>query len=541
MSPSRASRTEPDAIVIGSGPNGLVAANLLGDAGWRVVVLEAADRPGGGVRSEELTCPGFTHDVFSAFFPFAAGSPIMRGLELERFGLTWCRAPLVLAHPTRDGPAATLSTVRAETAASLERFAPGDGAAWSTMLEPWDRAGDALLDAVFTPFPPVRALARAAARLGARGSRAFAREALLPVRRMGVERFTGEGAQLLLAGMALHADLSPEAPGSGLYGWLLAALGETHGFPVPKGGAQRLTDALVRRLETRGGSVTCGAPVDRVLVRDGRAHGVEVRGEVHHARRAVLADVHVAALYGGLVARDDLPASVLAAVARFEPGTATVKLDWALDGPIPWRDPVLRRAGTVHLVDSVDDLSVYAQELATGRLPSRPFLLVGQMTTVDPTRSPPGTETAWAYTHVPQELRGDACGELAPRWDGAMRAGFVARMEAQLEAHAPGFGRRIRARHVLAPPDFRAWNPNLVGGDTMGGTAQLHQQLIFRPVPGFGRSETPIASLYLASASAHPGGGVHGGPGANAARAALRHDGWRRRAAAVGLVRTRPR
>ena len=350
---------------------------------------------------------------------------------------------------------------------------------------------------------------------------------------MANEYFAGEGGRVLLGGLALHADLGPETPGSGIYGWLLGALGEMHGFPVPEGGAQALSDALVRRLEAKGGSVTCGERVDQVLIRDHRAQGVVVAGSHTEVARAVIADVGASSLYGGLVPPDQLPARVLAAMARWEPGAATVKIDWALDGPIPWRDPQLNRCATVHLADSVDDLSVYAQQIATGRLPARPFLLLGQMTTVDPTRSPDGTETAWAYTHVPQILRGDGSGELGPAWDAATREGFVARMEAQIEAHAPGFGRGIRARHVLAPPDFEAWNANLIGGDTMGGTTQLHQQLIFRPIPGLARAETPIAGLYLASASAHPGGGVHGGPGSNAARAAIMHDGWARRRAAV--------
>ncbi len=518
-----------DAIVIGAGPNGLVAANLLADQGWTVQVFEAAPTPGGAVRSAELTLPGYRHDVFSSFYPFAAASPTMQALRLEDHGLAWRRSRYVLGHPVPDGPPAMMSMDRHETAASLDRFAPGDGRAWSTLFESFDRAGGPLVEALFQPFPPVRSTAKLVTQLGVAGTRRFLRDALLPVRRMGDEYFAGVGGRVLLAGLALHADLAPEAAGSGLYGWILAALGERYGFPAPEGGAQALTDALVARLEARGGRVICGGRVDRIVVHEGVATGVEMGGSTFTARRAVLADVGAPVLYGGLVDPELLPARVRAAITRYEPGAATVKVDWALDGPIPWTDGELAGAGTVHLADSVNDVSTYAQQIACRQLPARPFLLIGQMTTTDPTRSPAGTETAWAYTHVPQVLEGDAGGELAPDWGAETRAGFVARMEAIIEAHAPGFGRRIRGRHVLAPPDFQAWNENLVGGDTMGGTAQIHQQLIFRPIPGYARAETPIRGLYLASASAHPGGGVHGGPGSNAARAALFHDTWSRR------------
>ncbi len=331
----------------------------------------------------------------------------------------------------------------------------------------------------------------------------------------------------------IHADLGPEATASSFYGWLLAGMGGEVGFPVPQGGAGALTAALVRRLEARGGCIEVSSRVDRITIADGRAIGVVANDAAHTARRAVLADVSAPALYGQLVGFDELPARVHDAIRRFERGPGTVKVDWALDAPIPWRDPVLCGAGTVHLADSMDELSEYAYHLATHQLPRRPFLLLGQMSSADPTRSPPGTETAWTYTHVPQEVRGDAAGEIGCTWSAPDRERFVARMEDRIEAHAPGFRQHIVGRHVLAPPDFEAWNANLVGGDTTGGTAQLHQQLVLRPIPGLGRAETPIRRLYLASASAHPGGGVHGAPGANAARAALAHDRLRRGADAV--------
>jgi phytoene dehydrogenase-like protein len=513
-----------DAVVIGAGPNGLVAANVLADAGWDVLLLEAAPVAGGAVRTAELTVPGFHHDVFSAFYPLGAGSPVLRGLQLEDHGLRWVRSPLVLAHPVPGGPTAVLSLDRGETGASLDRFAPGDGDRWAELFEPWHRAGPAILAAIMRPFPPVVPVATLVGQLGPRAAREFVRFSLLSARRLGDEVFRGDGGRLLLAGLALHTDLTPDATAGGFFGWLLAGLGETVGFPVPEGGAGQLAAALVRRFESRGGRLWVNAHVDSVIVEGGRAVGVSsAQGEVR-ARRAVLADVSAPALYTDLVGLDQLPAAVGRALGRFEHGAATVKVDWALRGPVPWRDPDTGRAGTVHVGDSLAELTGYAADLSCRRLPARPFLLTGQMTTVDPTRSPPGTETFWAYTHVPQSAVADAAGELDATWTDRTREGFADRIEGRIEAHAPGFRELIIGRHILAPPDFSRWDANLVNGDVNGGTAQLHQQLIFRPIPGLGRAETPVPGLYLASASAHPGGGVHGAPGANAARAALLHD-----------------
>jgi phytoene dehydrogenase-like protein len=307
-----------------------------------------------------------------------------------------------------------------------------------------------------------------------------------------------------------------------VFGWLLASLGQSVGFPVPEGGAQRLTDALVARLESLGGRVECDARVSEVVVRGGRAVAVRTAdGREVAARRAVLADVTAPQLYLDLVGAQHLPPRLLADLRRFQWDDATVKLDWALDGPIPWRAQGAVGAGTVHVTGSMDEMTAYSQQLERGLVPDKPYLIVGQMSTTDPTRSPAGTESAWAYTHVPARPRGDAGGELRGDWSGDDRQRFVERVEAQMEAFAPGFGSRVLARHVQLPADLNAANANLVGGAVNGGSSALHQQLVFRPTPGLGRPETPVAGLYLASSSAHPGGGVHGAPGANAARAAL--------------------
>ncbi|MCG8968069.1 NAD(P)/FAD-dependent oxidoreductase [Streptomyces sp. CL12-4] len=514
----------PDAVVIGAGPNGLVAANLLADAGWSVEVLEEQPEPGGAVRHDSEVAPGFVNDLFSSFYPLAAASPVLAGLRLQEHGLRWAHAPHVLAHPLTDGTCAVLDRDVGTTAASLDVFAPGDGAAWEHLHDVWDRYRADILDALFTPFPPVKAAARLALRLRGAGGLRLARTLVLPVRRLGEEEFRGEGGRLLLAGNALHADLAPEAAGSGGFGWLMSMLGQTYGFPVPVGGSGALTEALARRLRSLGGILRCGQRVDHVVVRDRRALGVRTAGgETVAARRAVLADVSVPALYGTLVDPADLPGQVLADLERFQWDFATFKVDWALDGPVPWQCARAAGAGTVHLSDGLDELTRFAAQIAMRQVPDRPFALFGQMTTTDPSRSPEGTESAWAYTHVPQDVRGDAGDEgIGGSWDTKEQELMADRVERQVERFAPGFRSLIRARRILAPPTLQSMDANLHGGAINGGTTAMHQQLFFRPVPGTGRPETPVAGLYLASAGAHPGGGVHGAPGANAARAALR-------------------
>jgi phytoene dehydrogenase-like protein len=524
-----------DAVVIGSGPNGLVAASLLADAGWDVVVLEAQPTPGGAVRSAQVTAPGFVSDLFSSFYPLAVGSPVLRGLALEDHGLSWSHAPAVLAHPLLDGRTAVLSRDLERTVASVSAFDPRDGRAWRELVAHWRDLDPALVQTLMTPFPPVRAGARLARRLGVREGLRFARFGLLSVRRFAKETFHGDGAALLLAGNALHTDLGPEEPGSAVFGWLLAMLGQSVGFPVPRGGSGTLTDALTARLRAAGGRIECSTPVEEIVVREGRALGVRCAdGRFVRARRAVLADVSAPALYLQLLDPDELPARLRGDLTRFDWDDATVKVDWALSGPIPWRNHEAAEAGTVHLGGGLDEVSDFAHSLALGRVPADPFLLVGQMSTADSSRSPAGTESAWAYTHVPARPRGDAAGVLQGGWDDAsVQAGFLGRMEARMEQFAPGFRDLVIGRHVAFPADLQNADANLVHGALNGGTSGLTQQLIFRPTPGLGRPETHIAGLFLASAAAHPGGGVHGACGANAARAARRAGGTGRLALAA--------
>ncbi|WP_433604502.1 phytoene desaturase family protein [Prescottella agglutinans] len=507
-----------DAIVIGAGPNGLVGATVLADHGWDVLVLEEQKTPGGAVRSAELH-PGYRSDLFSAFYPLAAVSPALAPLDLGAHGLRWSRAPSPVGHPLapddRDAP-----TIRADvgaTADGLDRYRRGEGARWSALYRVWQRIRDPLLETLFGPFPPVRGPVSLLRELGSAETLKLVRFLLLPAERMGHESFESEAARVLLLGNALHADAPPDAPISGAMGFLLGMLAQEVGFPVPVGGAGALTAALVRRLDSVGGRVECSRRVDAVTVRSGTATGVRLAdGTTVQARRAVLADVSAPALYERLLPPDTLPASVLSAISHFEWDTPVIKVNYALRERVPWNAANLRAVGTVHVGGDSASLSAWQACLASGEIPERPFLLFGQMTTADVSRSPPGTESAWAYTHLPRGVVDDASAEQLGE-----------RIDAQLELFAPGFGARVISRIVQRPSDLECADANLVGGAVNGGTAQLHQQLIFRPIPGLSRAETPIRNLFLASASAHPGGGVHGVCGLNAARAALGDRGMR--------------
>ncbi|WP_028473293.1 phytoene desaturase family protein [Nocardioides alkalitolerans] len=520
-----------DAVVVGAGPNGLVAANCLLDAGWSVLVLEAQPTVGGAVRSDREVHPDFVHDTFSAFYPLAAVSPTIGGFGLEEHGLRWRHAPAVLGHYLPGTGWATLHRDREVTASRMDAQHAGDGAAWLDLCATWDRIGDQVVGALLAPFPPVRAGVGALARLRSVGGLDFVRTMLTPVADLGRLRFGGEGPRALLAGNAGHADIPLDAPGSGLMGLLMTMLGQTVGFPVPEGGAGELTQALARRVLALGGEIRCDAEVTSVVVRDGRAVAVEVDGgrDRIEARHAVVADVVASKLYGGLVAPEDLPARTVRAMRDFEMDPGTVKVDWALDGPVPWAEEPPYGVGTVHVADSVEQMSEALHQVSSQTVPAHPFLLAGQMTTTDPTRSPAGTESMWAYTHVPQQVRRDAGdGSIRGVWDADDRERFGDRVQDRMERIAPGFGDRVVARRVLGPRELEARDANLAGGGVNGGTSQLHQQLVFRPVAGWGRAETPVRGLYLGSASAHPGGGVHGAPGSNAARAAVAHRRVRR-------------
>src|SRR4051812_16697581 len=469
-----------DAVVIGSGPNGLAAAITLARAGVSVEVHEAADTVGGGVRTAELTLPGFRHDVCSTIYPFAAGSPFFRDLELD---VEFVQPDAAVAHPFDDGTAVTLER---DVDATAEQLGV-DAAAYRRLVGPlvdgWSAVERVLLAPVVPPSP--RDAARLVAAFGPRGAASAVRAALGSGRGLAERTFRTNRARALLGGNAAHSMLPLEWRPTGAFGLTLMTLGHVHGWPVARGGAQSLADALAGHLRGLGGTIHLGSRVDEVP-----------------AARIVLADVSARELLR--IAGGRLPARYARDLRRFRFGPGAFKVDWALDGPIPWRADACRRAATVHLGGTLDELAASERAPWAGRPPERPFVLLAQQSLFDDTRAPAGKHAAWAYCHVPNGWKGDATEAI----------------EAQVERFAPGFRELILARSVLDPGALEAHNPNLVGGDINGGAMTL-TQAVFRPARSLVPYRTGRPGLYLCSASTPPGGGVHGMCGHLAARRAL--------------------
>jgi phytoene dehydrogenase-like protein len=496
------------AIVIGAGPNGLAAAIRLAEAGREVVVLEAADHPGGAVRTEELTLPGFRHDTFSSVYPAGAASPVFARMPLHRHGLRWIQPEICYAHPLPGGEAVALYRDLERTVAGLEQQHPGDGERWRRFAGPLLDHFEAIRATMLSGFPPARGALKLLTGLGPGRTISFG--ALLPgsAEWLGGRLFKGDGSRAWLYGSAGHGDVPPGGAGSAVAVAYLNLLGHAVGWPSPEGGAGRLTDALVGYLRELGGELRTGAPVVSVESARGRVTGVRLASGERIDGVTVVADVMPHALLelagpaiGGVYRR---------LISRYRYGPSTVKVDWALEGPIPWQAEAARRAGTVHLAGATHELERAIAESRYG-LPDRPFLLLGQQTLADPSRAPEGRHTAWAYAHGPRE---------GIDWSRQLDR-HVARMEAQVERFAPGFRDRILARHVMGPDELERRNRNLVGGDVGGGSYQL-SQVVFRPIPAPSPYRTPLKGLYLGSAAAFPGGAVHGVPGDAAAQTALR-------------------
>jgi phytoene dehydrogenase-like protein len=512
-----------DAVVIGAGHNGLVAAAMLADAGWDVLVLEAQPEPGGAVRSAELR-PGYITDLYSSFYPMTAASPAIAALRLEDHGLRWSHAPAVVGHLRSPDDADPPVVYRdpARTATEFERLEPADGDNWWRLVQLWDKIRTPLMNAFLSPFPPVRPVIALLRKLGTAEALRLAQFLVQPANLMARHLFDGDAPRVLLLGNAMHADIPLDAPGSGVMGFLMAMLAQDVGWPVPVGGSGQLTAALVNRAQSAGAKVECNQDVAHIEVRGGRAVGVVTSGGRRvGARRAVVADVTAPALFQDMLPRDAVPDVLQRSLNEFVWDPPVVKVNYALDGRIPWRSEKMTGVGTVHLGADGDGLIRWMADVNTRVVPKHPFILLGQTTTADPTRSPEGTESVWAYTHLPRDVVDDASAEQ-----------LAESVDTVIEEHAPGFGALVLDRFLQRPSDLEANNANLHRGALNGGTAQLQQMLIFRPAPGMGRAETPVERLYLGSASATPGGSVHGACGRNAANAALRADGatgWSRR------------
>jgi phytoene dehydrogenase-like protein len=502
-----------EAVVVGSGPNGLSAAITLARAGVEVTVLEAADRAGGAVTTEELTLPGFRHDRYSAVYPATAASPVFERWPLHRFGLRWTHPRYCYAHPLDDGRAAVLARDPAETAASLDALHPGDGAAWHAFARPYLEHFGAWRDVMLAPFPPVRGSVRTLAAHGLAGTLDWAKLVLMPADALADRLFSHAGSKAWLFGAAMHGDVPPQGAGSAVAAAHLNVMGHRVGWPSPEGGAGSIAAAMIAYLESLGGHVRTRAPVTRVEVARGRAAGVQVAGEERIGARIVVGDITPEGLLR--LAGDALDARYAAHLRAYRPGPATLKVDWALDGPIPWTAPQAREAGTVHVGGAAGEVLEALTPTGSG-LHERPFMLLGQQSIADPQRAPAGRHTAWAYTHGPAETDWQAETER-----------HVERMEAQVERFAPGFRDRILARHVDGPADLERRNANLVAGDVGAGSYEL-DQVVFRPVPTLAPYRTPVRGLYLGSAATFPGGAVHGVPGFAAARVALRDRRFRR-------------
>jgi phytoene dehydrogenase-like protein len=465
---------DPDAIVIGSGPNGLAAAIVIAQAGRSVAVYEAEETIGGGARSAELTLPGFVHDVCSSVFPFAVASPFFRTLPLARYGLEWVEPPAALAHPFDDAPAAVIERSLARTAAGLGE----DEAAYTNLMRPvaedWPRLEEAVLGPVRVPRHPF-ALAR------------FGLNALRPAAALARRAFRGRRARGAFAGLAAHGMLPLERAPTAGFGLVLGAMAHVVGWPLARGGAQAVSNALASYLRSLGGEILAGRRVRSLQDLPGA--------------RAVLCDLSPRPLLK--IAGHLFPPEYRRRLELYRYGLGAFKVDWALNGPIPWRDPECARAGTVHLGGTLEEIAAAEREAWAGLQPERPFVLLVQASLFDPTRAPEGMHTAWGYCHVPNGSAFDMLG----------------RMEQQIERFAPGFRDRILARSVMPPAEIERHNANLVGGDIAAGSFELSQAFT-RPTRSL--YSTPVKGLYICSSSTPPGVGVHGMCGYFAAQRALK-------------------
>jgi len=466
-----------DAVIVGSGPNGLAAAIEIARAGRSVLVLEAADTIGGGTRTEELTLPGFRHDVCSAIHPMGIASPFFRTLPLEAHGLQWVHPEIQLAHPLDDGSAIVVLRSVEATADNLGV----DAKRYRALMAPFYENAEALIDGFLSPLLRIPRHPFVMARFGMSGIR--------PADKLLHAKFEGERARALLAGNAAHAMLPLTSPLTGAFALVYNVFAHHVGWPAALGGSQAIADALASYLRSLGGVIETGRHIDSV--------------DELPTSRVVLFDVSPDSLIH--IAGKELPASYVSKLKRFRYGAGVFKIDWALDGPIPWRSRDCARAGCLHLGGTIEEIAASEQTVADGKHPDKPWVIVAQQSVFDHTRAPSGKQTAWAYAHVPSGSTVD----------------ITDNVERQLERFAPGFRDVVLARSVRTAADIAAYNPNYVGGDISSGAATF-RQMIGRPVLSTHPHATPNERLFLCSSSTPPGPGVHGMCGYFAAHAALK-------------------
>ncbi len=464
-----------DAVIIGSGPNGLAAAITLAQAGQRALIVEAKATPGGGMRTQELTLPSFKHDICSAIHPLGIASPFFRNLPLADYGLEWILPPVSLAHPLDGGDAVAVTTSLDGTAAELGP----DGRAWRLLFGPivaqWENALDDLLAPLHFPRHPLLYAG-------------YALPMVAPATLLARTLFRGERARAVIAGMAGHSVLPLERPPTGAFGLLLTLLAQTVGWPVARGGSQAIADALVRYAQSLGVELVCGWEVADL-------------GELPPAR-AYLFDTAPKGLLR--IAGERLPAGYRRQLERYRYNPGVFKIDWALDGPIPWTAAACSQSATVHIGGTLDEIAASERAVWRGEHPARPYVLLAQQSLFDPTRAPAGKQVAWAYCHAPNGSTVD----------------MTVAIEQQVERFAPGFRDRILARATRHAAAMEAYNPNYVGGDINGGVQDLFQHFT-RPGLNLTPYRTPAKGIYLCSSSTPPGGGVHGMCGYYAAQVVL--------------------
>lgn len=518
-----------DAIVVGGGHQGLVAAVRLARAGWRTLVLERNDRPGGAVMSAELTRPGFVHDLFATNQNLFLASPFYAelGSELERHGLRHAVSAHPYANAFPDGRSLRVYRDAERTLAMLRAHDPADADGWEALGRLFERFSPPLFALYAAPLPSwgsVRQLLGASRRLGREGLSELVRLLLSSTRQLGDAYFSTREAKAVLASWGMHLDFGPDVSGGAMFPFLETFADQAAGMAVVEGGASRMIEALAGLLREHGGELRTGAEVRRIDVAGGRVRGVELAGrERLAAERAVIASVTPTALYGGLLDARDLPARTLREARRYRYGPGTMMLHLALDGAVPWAaGGELQQFAYVHVGPYVEELAATYTEAMNGLLPADPLLVVGQTSAVDPTRAPAGQHVLWVQVRaLPAEIRGDAAGTIAARtWEEAAEP-MADRVMAKLERYAPGLGRRVLGRAVLTPADLERHDPNLVGGDSLAGSMQLQQNFLFRPFPGAAGYRTPVDGLYLCGASTWPGAGVNALSGDHAASLAL--------------------